>query len=91
LLVQTVDGKEELEIAYSIMPEYWNQGYATEAAGKCRDFARENHLRDSLISIINVRNARSEKVAMHIGMTREKTTVYDGNTVNIFRIQFPSS
>ncbi|MBN1984652.1 MAG: GNAT family N-acetyltransferase, partial [Prolixibacteraceae bacterium] len=32
LLLQEVDGLEELEIGYSIHPAFWKQGYATEAA-----------------------------------------------------------
>ena len=51
LLIQTVDNIKELEIGYSILPEYWQQGYASEAAEKCKDFAFKNKLSSSLISI----------------------------------------
>uniref|UniRef100_UPI0040568181 GNAT family N-acetyltransferase n=1 Tax=Zobellia laminariae TaxID=248906 RepID=UPI0040568181 len=37
LLKQTVDQIEELEIGYSILPNYWKQGYASEAAIKCKN------------------------------------------------------
>ena len=36
LLVQEVDGQRELEIGYSILPEVWGNGLATEAARKCK-------------------------------------------------------
>ncbi|MES2847835.1 MAG: GNAT family N-acetyltransferase [Bacteroidota bacterium] len=87
LLVQNIDGKKELEIAYSLLPAYWNKGYATEACVKCRDIAFENKFSGSLISIISVINLPSEKVARKIGMKKNGQTVYNGNAVNIFRIK----
>ena len=86
ILLQEVDGVTEFEIGYSIMPRYWNKGYATEAATKCRDFAFENGFTDSLISIIHVENVKSEKVALKNGMQKRKQTEYKNMPVNIFRI-----
>lgn len=91
LLIQRVDNREELEVAYSIMIPHWNEGYATEAAKKCIDQAFAHHWRDSLISIIHVNNIESGKVALKNGLTIDKQTVYDNNPVNIFRIQNPSA
>lgn len=86
LLIQTVDGMEELEIGYSILPIHWKKGYATEAAMKCKAFAFENKFRDSLISIIQEKNVPSQKVAASIGMTLEKKTVYKNMSVHIYRV-----
>ena len=86
LLVQNIEGIEELEIGYSILPNYQKQGYATEAAQKCKTFAKENNLAESLISIIHIDNVPSQKVALSNGMNLDKTTVYDNNPVHIFRI-----
>ena len=86
LLVQTVDTISELEIGYSLLPDFWNQGFASEAAKKCKDFAFENCLSDSLISIISLTNMESKNVALKIGMSLDNTTFYDGNAVDIFRI-----
>ncbi len=86
LLIQEVDGIQELEIGYSILPKHWNKGYATEAAQKCRDYAFENNFIDSLISIVHVDNIRSEKVAKKNGMTFNKKTIFKKMPVNIFRI-----
>jgi [ribosomal protein S5]-alanine N-acetyltransferase len=87
LIVQTVDEGRELEIAYSLLPEFWNKGYATEAAIRCRDFAFQNSFSESLISIISKTNVPSQKVASHIGMQLEKQTIYKENEVYIFRIK----
>lgn len=86
LLVQKVNEKTELEIGYSLLPEFWNKGFATEAAKKCRDFAFENQFSDSLISIISLTNSPSESVALKNGMTIDFVTEYNKNQVNIFRI-----
>lgn len=88
LLVQEVDGLREVEIAYSILPpQYWRKGFASEAAKTCRDFAKDNALCESLISIISTNNLPSQKVATSIGMKVDKTTEYHGNKVYIFRIK----
>jgi len=82
LLIQNIENIERLEIGYSILPEFWNQGYASESAMKCKNYAFENNFADSLISMIHIDNLRSEKVALKNGMRFEKTT----NSFNIFRI-----
>lgn len=86
LLVQTVDGAPELEIGYSLLPEFWNKGYAFEAAERCKKYAFQNDYSDSLISIISLANLPSQKVALKNGMTIEKETIYHENRVYIFRV-----
>jgi len=86
LLVQTVDGIQELEIGYSILPKHWKKGYATEAAKKCKAHVIKNGLAQSLISIIHVDNIPSKKVAINNGMELDKTTIYNDNPTHIFRI-----
>jgi ribosomal-protein-alanine N-acetyltransferase len=86
LLAQTVDGTRELEIGYSLLPNFRAKGLASEAARKCRDFAFEKDFSDSLISIVSLTNSPSAKVAVKNGMQLHKQTVYKENKVNIFRI-----
>ena len=86
LLVQRIDNIVELEIGYSLLPEFWNIGFATEAAMKCRDVAFARNYSPSLISIISLTNKPSSRVAEKNGMTIDKQSVYYDNPVNIFRI-----
>lgn len=86
LLIQELDGKKELEVAYSLLPTFWNKGYATEAAKTCRDFAFNKELSTSLISIISVTNIPSRNVALKNGMLIHSTTLYNNNKVHIYRI-----
>jgi [ribosomal protein S5]-alanine N-acetyltransferase len=86
LVVQTVDGITELEIAYSLMPAFRGRGFASEAAQKCKITAFESQWATSLISIISVANTPSIRVATRNEMTIDKKTMYNDNEVYIFRI-----
>ncbi|MEO8516694.1 MAG: GNAT family N-acetyltransferase [Flavobacterium sp.] len=86
LIVREIEGKQELEVAYSILPEYRKKGFAAESTKKCKDFAFENSFSKSLISIINAKNINSEKVAKNNGMRNDKTIEYHEMLVNIYRI-----
>ncbi len=90
LLVQTVDGIEELEIGYSILPKHWRNGFATEAAIKCKNYAFTKEFSESLISIIHIDNTPSKKVALNNGMNMDKRTTYRDNPVEIFRVKKPT-
>lgn len=89
LLIQTIDDIEELEIGYSIMPSYRGKGFASEAASRCKEFAFENDYTTSLISVIVPENLDSIKVAMNNGMKLSKTTISNGDLVNIYRVNKP--
>lgn len=91
LLVQEVDRKTELEVGYSIMPEQWGKGYATEAARACLDAAFENDLAASVISIIQVDNLPSQRVAEKNGLTKDCRTVYHGQPVYLYRTYRPGA
>jgi RimJ/RimL family protein N-acetyltransferase len=86
LLVQEVDGAEELEVGYSLLPAQWNKGYATEAARCCLEAAFENDLAESVISIIQIHNVPSQRVAEKNGLLRVKQTTHHGNPVFIYRV-----
>jgi [ribosomal protein S5]-alanine N-acetyltransferase len=86
LLVQVVDNRKELEIGYSLLPDSRNKGLATEAALHCKKYAFANQLAPSLISIIQVDNTPSQKVALKLGMKIDTTTSYKNNPVHIYRV-----
>ena len=86
LLMQEVDGKIEIEVAYHIFKKYWGKGYAPEAAAAFIDYAFKNNLTSSVISIIDKRNTKSQRVAEKNGLTREKETKWSGMDVFIYRL-----
>jgi RimJ/RimL family protein N-acetyltransferase len=88
LLQQEVDGQIEIEIGYHLLPRFWQQGYATEAAKAAKDFAFQNKLTDSVISIIHKENVNSQRVAEKNGMRIDKETNWRGFPVYIYRINY---
>jgi len=74
LTPQLVDGKEELEVGYHVLPALQGQGYATEAAAAARDFARDTLGARRLTAIIHPANRPSQRVAEKIGLRQEKRT-----------------
>ncbi len=72
LTVQVVDGVEEIEVGYQLLPAHQGCGYATEAAAACRDAARDVFRADRVIAVINPANDSSRRVAERIGLRLEK-------------------
>jgi RimJ/RimL family protein N-acetyltransferase len=72
LTPQRVDSTNEIEIGYHVRAGLQGNGYATEAAAACRDFARDTLGLHRLIAIINPANVASQKVAEKIGLHPEK-------------------
>ncbi len=85
LLIQNIDGIEELEIGYSLIKEYRGKGFASEAAQKCKEFAIENQLSDSLISVIMPGNYPSIAVALKNGMRFDKVSEMNNEKINVYR------
>ena len=86
LLTQTVEDKEEIEIGYHILPELWGKGYATEAANFFRDFGFEHEKLNQIISVIDIRNIASQKVAEKNGMIKDRQIKYFDLDVFIYQI-----
>jgi ribosomal-protein-alanine N-acetyltransferase len=72
LLPWTIDGQDEVEVAYMIAQDYWGQGLATEAARAILNYGFEHLNLPRLISRIDSENIASQKVAEKIGMTFER-------------------
>lgn len=59
-----------IEIGWRLSSKYWNQGYATEAAIACLDYARKKKLVSRVYSFTAVCNRRSERIMQKIGMEK---------------------
>ncbi|RBL90836.1 GNAT family N-acetyltransferase [Chitinophaga flava] len=71
-LTYEVDFGPGVEIGWRLIAEAWGQGYATEGAKACLDYANEQmHLKE-VFSFTTLTNIRSENVMKKIGMERVK-------------------
>lgn len=68
LTMQQWKDSEFLEVGYLFRREYWHNGYATEAARACMEYAFRELSVDEVCSIIRDTNIASQKVALRNGM-----------------------
>ncbi len=86
LLTQKIEDREEIEIGYSLLPNSWGKGYASEASQFFRDFGFEHENLDHIISVIDIRNTASQKVAVRNGMILDRQIKYGDLDVYIYQI-----
>lgn len=66
---QDYKGKQVLEVGYLFQKNFWQNGYAIEAANACKKYAFEVLAASEVFSIIRDNNIASQKVAKKNGMT----------------------
>lgn len=86
ITLQEVDGEHLPEIGYHLRRDMWGQGFATEAAGACRDYGFAKLEADCLISLIRPGNAASCRVAERNSMKVWRETVRVGLRHYVYRI-----
>ena len=67
--LEQMESEGATELGYDFRSDYWNQGYATEAACAVRDYAFDVLQLPQLISLIRIGNLASRRVAEKVGMT----------------------
>jgi [ribosomal protein S5]-alanine N-acetyltransferase len=89
LITQEVDGKKELEVGYHVFKKYWGQGYAPEAAKAFFEYGFKHQQAPSIISLIDIRNIKSQRVADKNGLKREKQIRWLEMDVFVYRMEGP--
>lgn len=89
VLEQDLDDGVETEVGYLIARVHWRQGFASEAARACRDWAFSSLGRTHVVSLIRPENLPSQAVARSNGMTLERTLVWRGLNHHVFGITRP--
>jgi len=91
IIRQEVEGERFFEIGYHLRRDLWGQGFATEAALACRDWAFAHLNIDRVISLIRPDNLRSRRVAERNGMTVWKEVEWHGMRHCVYSIEKNSS
>jgi RimJ/RimL family protein N-acetyltransferase len=84
LLPWSIDGRDEVELAYLIGRSRWGEGLATEAARGIIDHARDALGLTRLISLISPNNVASIAVARKVGMAFERECTVEGTVCQMY-------
>jgi RimJ/RimL family protein N-acetyltransferase len=75
LTPQEIEGVTDQEVGYHVRADLQGNGYATEAAAACRDYARDILDAQRLIAIIRQDNQASQRVAEKIDLLFERDAI----------------
>jgi ribosomal-protein-alanine N-acetyltransferase len=87
LLRQWVDEREQVEVAYGLDPAHWGHGYATEATRALKEYAFWELDMPRVVSIIDVLNFPSQRVAERNGMTVEKRVRFGDHDCLLYGVE----
>ena len=82
---QPYKNAQVLEIGYLLKETFWHNGYATEAANVCKEYAFDVLNQSKVYSVIKADNIASFNVAQRIGMQKEDefvTKYYAGDRLH---------
>jgi [ribosomal protein S5]-alanine N-acetyltransferase len=82
-----IDRRAEVELAYALMPEFWNRGLATEAARALIRIAFDELGLAELVAFTLADNRASRRVMEKIGMIYERDLVRAGLPHVLYRIR----
>ena len=91
LVRQIVNGVEETEVGYLIHRPFWRQGFASEGARACRDYAFQTLQKPRVIALVLPTNLASQGVAKNLGMEIVGRAPHNGQEHLVFAVSNPNS
>lgn len=79
--------RDEAELGYMLLPEFWGQGYGSEIALHLMEVAKSEPRLKRIWANTDPNNAASRKILINNGFTSEKLGIIDGLPSEIFGIQ----
>jgi len=83
---ESVGGVEEISLGYRLAKNYWNKGFASEAAKAVIKHVFDNRLFDSVVAIIELEHVASLKVAEKAGFSCFNVVEFHGRPVRLYRL-----
>ncbi len=84
--LQPLDGTDDIEVGYSLSPEYWGLGLASEAAIAWLGFGFHEKGLERIAGVATVENAASRHILEKIGMGYEKTEMHYGDECTFYAV-----
>lgn len=78
-------GNEEVEVAYGLLPEFWNKGLATEFAGAVVRIGLSEIGLSGLACVTHPDNLASQRVVEKTGFVFERKVIYKSEPHLLFR------
>ena len=88
--LRKVDETDEIEIMYLLDPDYWGNGYASEAAGASIQYAKETMGVKRVIARVKIANDNSKNLLRKLGFTYTHNVDYSGRTLSYFEFNIAS-
>jgi ribosomal-protein-alanine N-acetyltransferase len=85
-----VGGSDEVELAYSLLPEYWRRGLATEASKAILDVAFGPLGLAEVVGFTLPTNLKSRRVMEKLGFTLERELIHSKLPHVLFRLDLGS-
>ena len=84
------DTLEDIDIGYALLPRFWSQGYAIEAARAAKDYAKDVVGLKRLVAIVDPANEGSIRVLEKLGLRYEKMVRLSADDIDLklFAIDF---
>ncbi len=79
-----LDGSDQIEIGYRLLPQYWGQGYAKEMSKILLDYALHTLKLQEVVGVTNPSNEGSKKVLTKIGLHYLGIRQYYNQPVSFF-------
>ena len=83
-----VEGRDEIEVGYSLYPKYWGLGLATEIGQRCLEFARHDLGLNTCVGVTTLGNRASQHVLEKLGMSLERQVEVEETPYRIYRVSW---